>query len=62
MGPKPWKLVELAESFAVMDADGNAVRYFHFADEKQRWFYQPVRMLKEEAREAAVRFIEGGDA
>jgi hypothetical protein len=57
-----WKVVEYPEAFAVVDADDRPVKFFYFADEKHRWFYQPVRMLKDEARQAAEKMAKTGDA
>lgn len=52
--PKPWKVIENAESFEVTDANDLPLAYLYFEDDfKRNWAAIKGRLTKDEARRIA---------
>jgi hypothetical protein len=54
--PPPWRVEEHTESFAVIDATGQALAYVYFEDEAGRRMTMK-RLTKDEARRIAARAV-----
>jgi hypothetical protein len=55
--PRPWRVVEHAASFAVQDATGRNIAWFHFRNDPE--IVQSVAVVfKDEARRRAMKFAE----
>jgi hypothetical protein len=55
--PPPWQLVEHTESFAVHDANGQALAYVYYEDEPGRRSSMK-RLTRDEARRIAVNIAK----
>lgn len=55
--PKPWKVIEKAESFVVQDANDLPLAYLYFEDDfKRNWAVIGGVLTKDEARRIANGF------